>query len=230
MQKLLRKLNIVVAMYLAVMISGGFGGATYVLASGTSNFTQTISAGTLAVDIVDAAWSTVGSPTMAMTTATFGFVCQTKTGSFGTASEQVYISNPDAADNGWVVSLAGFSNTNTWDSAGTDIDFNDPTDSGCTDSGDAGDSVGGEMTVDASAGTLATSTCASCVTTNITKGSSDAFEEGVTDTITILTGAAGSDDIGDWDLQGITISQTIPAEQPAASDYDINMVLSIVAS
>jgi hypothetical protein len=49
-----------------------------------------------------------------------------------------------------------------------------------------------------------------------------------TDSVTLLTAAAGSDDIGDWTLQGVSILNTIPAEQPAASDYDINMTLSII--
>ena len=229
-RKLLGKLNIVLALTLAVVMTGGLGGATYVLASSTSNFTQTINAGTLAVDIVDGSYVTVGSPTMAMSAATFRVSCQTKTGSFGTASEVIYVSNPDAADNGWTVSLAAQATTDIWDSAGTDFDFNDPTGSGCTDGADAGDTVGGQMTVDASVATLAVGQCASCVTTNVTKGSSAAFNEGTTDTITILTGAAASNDIGDWKLTGVSISQKIPAEQPAASDYDINTVLSIAAS
>ncbi|HCU47509.1 MAG: hypothetical protein UW01_C0020G0005 [Candidatus Nomurabacteria bacterium GW2011_GWA2_43_66] len=228
-RKLLGKLNIVLALTLAVVMTGGLGGATYVLASSTSNFTQTISAGTLAVDIVDGSYVTVGSPTMAMSAAIFSFSCQTKTGSFGTASEQIYVSNPDAADNGWTVSLAAAATTDIWDSAGTDFDFNDSSGSGCTDGADAGDTVGGQMTVDASVATLAAGS-SGAATTNITKGSSAPFVEGTTDTITILTGAAGSADIGDWTLQGVSVSQKIPAEQPAASDYDINMVLSITAS
>ena len=228
-RKLLGKLNIVLALTLAVVMTGGLGGATYVLASSTSNFTQTISAGTLAVDIVDGSYVTVGSPTMAMSAAIFSFSCQTKTGSFGTASDQIYVSNPDAADNGWTVSLAAAATTDIWDSAGTDFDFNDSSGSGCTDGADAGDTVGGQMTVDASVATLAAGS-SGAATTNITKGSSAPFVEGTTDTITILTGAAGSADIGDWTLQGVSVSQKIPAEQPAASDYDINMVLSITAS
>lgn len=86
------------------------------------------------------------------------------------------------------------------------------------------------MTVDPSGGTLAVGSCASCATTSITKGSSASYLEGSVDSVTILTGAAGSNDIGDWKLTGVSISQKIPAEQAAASDYDINMTLSIVAS
>jgi hypothetical protein len=86
------------------------------------------------------------------------------------------------------------------------------------------------MTVDPSAGTLSTGECLSCATTNVTRGASNAFSEGATDSITILTGAAGSNDIGDWRLTGISISQTIPGEQPAASDYDISLTLTIASS
>lgn len=212
------------------------GYAVYILlvvgvvnAASTSNFTQTINAGTLSVDIVDGSYVTVGSPSVTMGAETFSFSCQSATGTFGSGTQQIYVQNPDAADNGWVVSLAGSAPTTFWDSAGTDYDFNDPTTAGCTDGGDA-DSLGGQMTVDASGGTLAAGACSSCNTTSVTKGSSNAYNQGTVDSITILTGASGSNDIGDWTLQGVSISQTIPAEQPAATDYDINMTLSIVAS
>lgn len=230
MDFLLRRVRISMTLLLAgVFIFLGLGVAYYVSASSTSNFQQTINAGSLAVDIVDGSYVTVGSPSVAMGAATFSFSCQTATGSFGTSTQKIYVSNPDAADNGWTASLAASATTAVWDSAGTDYDFNDPTSSGCTDGADA-DSLGGQMTVDASGGTLAVGQCASCVTTNITKGSSSAYNEGTTNSITILTGAAASNDIGDWTLTGVSISQKIPAEQPAASDYDVNMVLSIAAS
>ncbi len=203
-------------------------GAGLAIAASTSNFQQTITSGTLSVDIVDGSYVAVGSPSVALGTSAFSFSCQTSTGTFGTATQQLYIRNPDSADNGFTVSIAGSAATAVWDSAGTDFDFNDPTTAGCTDSVDA-DSVGGEMTIDPSVGTLATGNCALCTTTNVTLGSSDSFEEGVTDSITLVTAAAGSDDVGDWTIQDIDISQTIPAEQPAASDYDIDMTLSIVA-
>ncbi|MDP3004420.1 MAG: hypothetical protein Q8N43_02875 [Candidatus Azambacteria bacterium] len=229
-RKLLGKLNIAIALMLAIVMTGGLGGATYVLASSTSSFTQTINAGALGVDIVTSGYVTVGSPTVAMTAATFSFACQTKTGSFGAAEEMIYVTNPDASDTGWAVSVAASAVGSVWDGAVSDFDFNDPTGSGCTDGADTPDTVGGQMTVDASVATLAVGQCSACVVTNVSKGSSAAFSSGVTDTITILTGAAASDDIGDWKLTGVSISQKIPAEQPAASDYDINIVLSIAAS
>ncbi len=216
---------LVVGLVLTFILSG----AGLAIAASTSNFQQTITIGSLSADIVDGSYATVGSPTVALGSTAFSFSCQTSTGTFGTATQQLYIQNPDAADNGFTVSIAASATTAVWDSAGTDFDFNDPTTSGCADSADA-DLVGGEMTIDASVGTLAAGNCATCTTTNVTLGSSDSFEEGVTDSITLLTAASGADDIGDWTVQDIDISQTIPAEQPAASDYDIDMTLSIVAS
>ncbi|WKZ30911.1 MAG: hypothetical protein QY318_03615 [Candidatus Dojkabacteria bacterium] len=204
-----------------------FGASVYAL--DTSNFTQTINAGTLAIDIVDGSYVTVGSPSVAFPTATFSFACQTSSGTFGTASQRIYVSNPDAADNGWSASLAGSAATAVWDGAASDYDFNDSSGGGCTDGGDA-DSVGGQMTVDASVGTLTAGACSGCTTTNITKGSAASFVQGTTDSITLLTAAAGSDDIGDWALIGVDVDQDIPAQQAAASDYDINMVLSVVSN
>ena len=231
-EKSLRRFNIVttlvVSVFIFALIMGGT--ATYVWANTTSNWTQTISAGSLTIDIVDAAYAAVSSPTIAMTAYPFSFSCQAATGTFGTATEQVYVSNPDAAGNGWTASIAGTAISNIWDSAGTDYDFNDPTSSGCTDGADAGDAVGGQMTVDPSVGAIAIGDCGACDnSTGMSLGSSDAFEEGVTDSITIYS-SDGSQDIGDWTLQGVSISNTVPAEQPAAADYDINMIVSVLAS
>jgi hypothetical protein len=125
--------------------------------------------------------------------------------------------------------VAAAATSSVWDSAGTDYDFIDPTGAGCTDGGDP-DALGGQMSVDPSVGTLAVGQCGSCTTANVSKGSSSAFNQGTVDTITLLTATAGSDNTGDWKLNGVNISQTIPAEQPAASDYDINMVITVTAN
>lgn len=216
------------ALTIALATSLTLGASINVKAASTSNFQQTINPGTLAIDIVDGSYVTVGSPSVVFPATTFSFTCQTNTATLGTASQVIYIQNPDASDTGWVASVAASATTAVWDGAASDYDFNDPTGSGCTDGADA-DSVGGQMTVDPSVGTLAIGSCSSCATTNITKGSSASFSEGTTDSITLLNAAAASSDIGDWKFTGVSISQKIPAEQPAANDYDINMVVSIVA-
>ncbi len=195
---LFKKLNIPVAIGLIIIITGSL--SLSVFASATSNFAQTINEGTLSIDIVDGSYVTVGSPSVTFSAAPFSFSCQTATGTFGTSTQRIYIKNPDGADNGWTASLAASAPTAVWDGAVSDYDFNDPTSTGCTDGGDA-DSLGGQMTVDPSGATLATGVCLSCVTTNITKGSSNAFNQGTVDSITLLTAAAGSNDVGDWHLQ-----------------------------
>lgn len=224
-RKMLGKLNLFTALVIAVLLAGTLGAGTYVWASSTSSFTQAINAGSLATDIVDAAYTTVASPAMAMSAATFSFKCQTVTGSFGTATEQIYVANPNAANGGWALSLAPTSSTDLWNGTSASFDVNDPTSSGCTDGADA-DSKGGQMTVNPSAGTLAAGLHAGN-TTGITKGSSAAFAEGTQTTIAVLTAAAGSDDLGDWTLQGVSISQTIPLEQAVDANYTISMVLTI---
>jgi hypothetical protein len=168
----LRKLDIPVALTLSVLMLFGITTSGYVLASPTSNFAFSVNPGTLSVDIVDAGYVTVASPSVTMSSKTFSFSCLTggsaSTGTFGTASQVIYVKNPDAADNGWTIALAASAPTAFWDSAGSDYDFNDPTTSGCGDSADA-DALKGQLTVDASVGTLAVGACASCATTSVTK-------------------------------------------------------------
>jgi hypothetical protein len=218
--------------------STNFGGAfslgpLEVYASSGSTFLHDITAGTLAIDIVNGSYTSVSNPRVYFATSTFSFSCNTSTGTFGaTSTESIYVQNPDAADNGWTVSLAANNTTDVWTTAGTPMDFNEAGSGGCVDDGattDA-DSYAGKLTINPSAAVLQTGACASCGTGNISLGSQAEFVEGATDSVTLLTAASGSDDIGDWLLNGVIASQTIPGEQPAASDYAIDMVLSIVAS
>lgn len=218
----------------AVLIVTGFllvGIATVVHASSTSQFNLTINPGTLTVDIVDASYSSIASPSVTFEAHTFSFSCGTSTATFGSSTERIYVQNPDAADDGWVVSLAAAATTSTWDSASSsaEFDFNDTSGGGCTDGADP-DSIAGKMIVDPSGGTVATGSCSSCSTTGVSVGSSATFDQGSTDSITIFSGNSTSTDIGDWYVTGVSISQTIPGEQAAHSDYSISLTLSIVAS
>jgi hypothetical protein len=200
--------------------------ASFALASSISNFQQEITSGTLAIDIVDASYDSVSSPSVSMGSETFSFACNTSTGTFGSATEQIYVSNPDAADNGWTATLAGHNATSVWDSAGTDMDFNDEGGGGCTDGSDD-DSLAGLMYVDPSGASLAQGASGNG-TDGVSLGSASHFNEGTTNSITIVS-SNGTTDIGDWTVQDVSISQTIPPEQPAADDYDINMMLSVQA-
>jgi len=221
-----RKGALALASFLVVASAG-----SYALASNTSNFQLTINPGTLSIDIVNGSYVTVASPTVVFGAVTTGFSCQTPgaTGTFGTATQKLYIANPDAADNGWTASLAASDPTDEWSDT-VPLDFNDPTGtpSGCADGADA-DSSKGKMTVNASGATLANGQCTGCNTSNVTLGSSASFSEGVLDSVTVASAAAAANDIADYTVQGVAVSQTIPSSQPASSGYDINMVLSIVA-
>jgi hypothetical protein len=204
-----------------------------VFAASTPTLTQTITAGVLSVDILDASRNPVASPAVAMTSKAFSFNCQSgagaSTGTLGTNTERVYVMNPGGADNGWNLTLAATAGaTTTWANGGATriIDFNDPTTSGCTDGADA-DTASGQMTVDPSVGTLTTD-CSTCTATGVSKGSSAAFAQGVTDSLTVLSAAAGSDDVWRGYLTGASLSQVIPAET-APDSYTLNLTLTATA-
>jgi hypothetical protein len=220
---------------LALLMVGyaGFIIPLYVEAAGNSNFSQTINAGTLTTDIRDNNRASVASPSVTMGAIAYPFACLTggsrPSGTFGTNTERIYVDNPGNANNGWSLTLAATGGATTlWQNGGStqNYDFNDTGGSGCTDGGDA-DSRPGQLSVNPSVGAI-TADCASCVTTNITLGSNSAYEQGVTDSITLLNAAAGSDDFGRWYLTGVDMDQTIPAEQ-ASDSYTINLTLTVTA-
>lgn len=206
-------------------------------AANTPTLNQTINAGTLATDILDASRAAVGSPAAAFTAKTFSFDCQyggtASTSSLGTNTERVYVMNPNAANNGWVLSIAATGGVTTlWQNGGStqNYDFNDPTGAnpGCTDGGGDADSRPGQLSVDPSVSTINLD-CISCVSTNVSKGSSTAFNQGTTDAVTLLNAAAASDDIWRGYLTGVGMSQTIPAEQTPDS-YSVNMTVTVVSN
>lgn len=218
----------------ARLVSAGFllaltAGGGVVYAANNTDVTQTINAGTLTADIRDASRVPVASPTFAMSATTFSFSCQSSTGTIGSSTQRLYVDNPDTADSGWTLSVAATDGaTGLWENSGVTntFDYNDPTAAGCTDSADT-DTKAGQLTINPSVGTL-TADCTSCATTNITKGSSSAYNQGTVDSITLLNAAAGSDDIGRWYLTGVSASQTIPADQPV-DNYSINLTITVTA-
>ena len=206
-------------------------------ANSASDLTQAINAGSLSVDILDASRNPVSSPSLAFTAKNFSFDCQyggnASTGTLGTNSERLYAINPSASTpNGWNVTIAATGGpTATWANTGATqkFDFNDPTgtNAGCSDGADA-DSLAGQLSVDPSVSTVNLD-CASCTTSGITKGSASAFDEGTTDSVTLLSASSGADNPWRGYLTGVGLSQTIPAEQAADSSYSINMTATITA-
>jgi hypothetical protein len=219
----------------AVAVAGVVVLGAQVSAAPTSDFTQTINPGTLVGSILDASRVSVASPAFAMSAKSVSLDCQfggsASTGAFGSATQRIYVTNADAADNGFTLTLGATAGaTASWANTGATrtFDFNDPTgtDPGCNDGADA-DARAGQLTVDPNAGTLTTD-CTSCTATGVSKGSPAAFAQGVTDNVTLLNAGSSSDDVWRGYLSGATLSQTIPAETPADS-YTINLTLTATA-
>lgn len=221
---------------LALVVAALIALPSAAFAASNSTFNQTVNTGTLSTDIMNASRVTVGSPSVSMSSKSFSFDCQAggsaSTGTFGSNTERIYVSNGDAADNGWTLTVAATGGaTARWQNGGASqfMDFNDPTGStaGCTDGGDA-DSTAGQLTLDPNAGTITTD-CTSCTTTNVSKGSSSGFNQGSVDSVTILNAAAGSNDVWRGYVTGVGVSQTVPAETPADA-YTLDLTLTVTAS
>lgn len=195
--------------------------ATQVLANNQTQLAQSISEGIKSIDIVDGTGTTVASPGANFGALAFSFNTQTGTGTLGTASEKIRVSNPSSA-NTWTASIAGSSTTASWTAGANHYDFNDT--SSYTDGGDS-DSYGGQLTVNPSVGTLAG--VSGCATSNVSLGSNNAFAEGTTDSITVASASAGAPAFCRWDITGVGLSQAVPAGQ-AAGSYTVSLALSIL--
>ncbi len=191
----------------------------------SSKITILGASGSQSVDIVDGSGNSVTSPSVTFSTKDFSWSTQTSTGTFGTSSQKVRATN-GTTDDTWSVNLAGSATTALWTAGSYHYDFNDSNGSGYTDGADA-DNYGGQMTVDPSGGTVAgVPDNTSCPITNISKGTSDSFVEGTTDSIDIFSGASGSTVPCKWDFTGASITQKIPASQ-ASGSYSISMTLTV---
>lgn len=178
-----------------------------------TTFNQTISAGTLAIDIVDAAGDIVPSPSVTFGGVTFSFDAQTATGTLGTSSQKIRLSNPTSTA-AWNISIAATGGAGTPWTTGS---YTYPFDS-------TGGADTGRLTVDASVGT-STPIGAGCDNTNVSLGSSAYFLNGTTDSIDLLTATTGADVGCRWDLTGVSLSQRIPAGKNAG-DYTLGMTLT----
>ena len=182
------------------------------------------SAGALTVDIVDSGGSSVSSPSITMSPIVLTFETQTTTGTLGVNDERIRVNNTTANEQ-WSLSMAASGGpTNFWDGTISDYDFNDPT----AQAGDGADtdSLGGQMSIDPSGATI--SPQGGCNTTGISLGSSSAFSEDVTNSITLASAGVSASTGCYWDFTDIDISQTIPVEQEPGS-YTIDITLTVVA-
>lgn len=187
------------------------------------------STGSLTADIVDGSGASVASPSVDFASINTSLACQANSGTFGTASQKLRVNN--STTNGyWTLAIAATGgSTASWSNGTNSYDFNDSNGApaGCSDGGDT-DSLAGQLSIDPSAGTLTPQ--ASCSSSGITKGSASAFNQGIVDSITLLS-AAGSQTNCYYDLTGVSLSQQLPAETPAnAAPYTINLTITVTAS
>lgn len=180
----------------------------------------------LSVDVVDASGNTVSSPSISMDSIQASGTCQTSTGTLGSSSQKIRVTNPTATP-GWTLSIAATGGaTSNWSSGSSTYDFNDATSSGCSDGADA-DSLAGQLSLDPSAGTAAAQS--GCTTTGISKGSSSAFSQGSTDSITLMSASASAGTNCYWELTGVSLSQKVP-ELQAQGSYSMSMTVTVVAN
>jgi len=185
----------------------------------TPTLNQAVNAGVLSADILGSDGTTpVASPAVTFGAVNKSFSCQTTTGTLGSNTNRLYVSNL-GANNGFNLAIAATGGAAaTWTDGGTKTyKYNDAAGSGCTN---------GQMSVDPSVGTITTDCNSSCSGVTVNKGSSDTYISGTKDSIVLMsTGTAGG-----WKgyLTGVTLSQKIPANQADAS-YSLGMTLTATA-
>ncbi|MFA7628362.1 MAG: hypothetical protein WCY37_03065 [Candidatus Dojkabacteria bacterium] len=174
---------------------------------------QLINAGTLAIDIVDGTGTSVVSPSVAFGAVTFSFDPQDATGTLGTASEKIRLSNPTTTV-AWNVSMAATGGPGTTWTTGT---YTYPFDS-------TGGADTGRLTVNPTTGTI-TPIGAGCTNTSVSLGASGFFLNATTNSIDIMAATTGADIGCRWDLTGVSLTQRIPAGQQAGS-YTLGMTIT----
>jgi hypothetical protein len=194
-----------------------------VVARATDNteLSQSIT-GVLDIKIVDAGGNEVSDPSVAFPSRAFSMLYQSSTATLGVSAQRMRVTNPTDTDT-WTLNMAAADGaTDSWSNGTSTYDFNDPTAS--AGDGSDTDSVGGQLTVDPSAGTIAG--VGGTSTSNVSLGASDAFnEETNNNSIDLMTASSGAQAPGQWDLTGVSLSQTIPGGQ-ATGNYTIGMVLT----
>ncbi len=191
-----------------------------------NNTDWTWTSGSLSLDIVNSGGTPVGSPSVSMLEKYFSFVYQTTTGTLGVTDEKIRVTNTTASAQ-WSLSIAATGgSTAYWDGTSSDYDYNDPTAS----AGDGSDSdlLGGQLTVNPAGATITPQ--GGCSATDISQGDSESFnEETANNDIDLATAGASAETSCYWDITGISLSQTIPAEQ-LASTYTLNMTITLAAT
>ncbi len=177
-----------------------------------SQLQQQINPGVLSTDVRNGSNAVVASPAFAMSAATVSTSTQTVTGTFGTSTQRISVDNPGGANGGWNLTLnATTPGTGNWTNGTNTYPYN-------------GTSSTGQLTVDPSVSTL--TGVVGSTATGFTKGSQATFTGSTP--ITLLSAAAGTDDVWNGYLTGIGMSQIIPAGQPSGA-YTLDLTQTVAA-
>jgi len=178
-------------------------------------FTQTIDYDNsfLELDVVDGSGASVVSPVVEFATVTYDFIDQNSASTLGTAQQKIRVTNKRQTET-WDLSIAASDPAALWldSGSGDSYDYND-------------DTSGAQLTVDPSTGSIVSTNPSYFGTSNINMGSSAAFSSTVSD-VTLVQAAANADTPGQWDIDGIGLSQVVPGNQNPG-DYSIDFTLTL---
>lgn len=182
----------------------------------------------LSTDLVDSVGNSIVSPTITMSPLATVFNCSSSTATLGTSSQLLRIQNT-TTNSLWGLSTAATGgSTALWSNGTAKYDFNDPGGSpaGCSAGLDS-DTYAGQLSLGFSGASITAQS--GCSTTGLSFGSSSGFDEGVANTISILSAGATAGNNCYWDIMGINLTQQVPAEVPPGN-YTLGLTLTAVAN
>ncbi|HTE22811.1 MAG TPA: hypothetical protein VK674_07305 [Candidatus Limnocylindria bacterium] len=184
--------------------------------------------GILGVDIVDSSGCGVSSPGVSMSSSGLSFACTTPTGTLGTSSQKVRVTNTTGSPNWSLTVAATGGDTSLWSTGSVNYDFNDAAGSpaGCSDGVDADSGEAGQLSLNPSTATITPKS--GCSATGISLGGLAAFAQGTLNSLT-LASASGANTNCYWDIVGVGASQKVPPEQPAGT-YNLNLTVTVTAN
>jgi len=180
-----------------------------------TTFNQTITEGTLSIEVVDGSGVVVGSPAVSFVSQAFSFDPQDSTGTLGISTEKIRVGNPTTLAT-WSVSMAATGGPGALWTTGTYTYPHDDTTS----------IDNGRLTV-TPAGATITPIGSGCTNTNVSLQAGGTFINGTLSSVDLFAAASGADTLCRWDLTGVSLSQRIPASQTPGS-YSIAMTLTVI--
>lgn len=184
--------------------------------SGYTNYPEIRITGDLSMSFVNASGTPIGTPSVPFSGLTAMGSCQTSTGTLGTNTERLRLTDNRGTGN-WTISIAATGGAGAkWNSGTHQYSFNDSagSPSGCAN---------GQLSMDF--GAIGAAPKSGCTATGLAPGSNGAFTGG---TSMIIGSGTNADRFCYWDITSIGLSQRVPMNtQPGA--YSLNMTITVVA-